>query len=32
MCRFTLNMSRMYGDTLTLYYSYRLNYDADDLK
>lgn len=30
--RFTLNMSRMYGDTLTLYYSYRLNYDAEDLK
>lgn len=30
--RFTLTMSRMYGDTLTFYYSYRLNYDADDLK
>ncbi len=30
--RFTLNMSRMYNDTLSFYYSYRLNYDADDLK
>ena len=30
--RFTLTMSRMYSDTLSFYYSYRLNYDADDLK
>ena len=30
--RFTLSMSRMYGDTLSFYYSYLLNYDADDLK